>query len=135
MAYQSGRQIEVAYAVETTYGTLPDATPAKVFRPNAGNLSLGIEPIRSNENRRDGMMTRGRHGTRSVTGQYSGDLSVGSYDDLIEAVLRGTSTRPLRSTRARPSFPAPRSRWPPTVSLHQADRGLQRACALAMSFA
>lgn len=90
MAYQTGRQIEVAYKLETTYGELPGATDAKVFRPNTGNLTLGIEPIRSNENRRDGMTTRGRHGTRSVTGQYSGDLSVGSYDDLIEAVFRGT---------------------------------------------
>ena len=90
MTYQSGRQIEVAYKPEATYGQLPGATTAKVFRPNSGNLSLGIEPIRANENRRDGMTTRGRHGTRSVTGQYSGDLSVGSYDELIEAVFRGT---------------------------------------------
>lgn len=90
MAYQTGRQIEVAFAAESVYGQLPGANGAKVFRPNTGNLTLGIEPIRSNENRRDGMTTRGRHGTRSVTGQYSGDLSVGSYDDLIEAVFRGT---------------------------------------------
>lgn len=91
MTYQTGRQIEVAYKPETAYGELPaDPTTAKVFRPNSGNLALGIEPIRSNENRRDGMTTRGRHGSRSVTGQYAGDLSVGSYDDLIEAVLRGT---------------------------------------------
>lgn len=90
MVYQTGRQIEVAYKLETNYGELPAPTDAKIFRPNTGNLTLGIEPIRSNENRRDGMTTRGRHGTRSVTGQYSGDLSVGSYDDLIEAVLRGT---------------------------------------------
>lgn len=95
MAYQTGRQIEVAYKVEANYGTLPGATDAKVFRPNTGNLSLAIEPIRSNENRRDGMTTRPRHGSRSVTGQYSGDLSVGSYDELIEAVLRGTFSAAL----------------------------------------
>lgn len=95
MAYQTGRQIEVAYKPETAYGTLPGDTGAKVFRPNTGNLTLGIEPIRSNENRRDGMTTRGRHGTRSVSGQYAGDLSVGSYDDLIEAVLRGTFSAAL----------------------------------------
>jgi hypothetical protein len=95
MTYQSGRQIEVAYKTEDTYGELPGATSAKVFRPNNGNLALAIEPIRSNENRRDGMMTRGRHGSRSVTGQYTGDLSVGSYDDLIEAVFRGTFSAAL----------------------------------------
>lgn len=95
MAYQTGRQVAVSYLVESAYGELPGASGAKVFRPNNGNLTLGIEPIRSNENRRDGMMTRGRHGSRSVTGQYAGDLSVGSYDDLIEAVLRGTFDTPL----------------------------------------
>lgn len=90
MVYQTGRQIEVAYKPEVTYGALPGASDAKVFRPNTGSLSLNIEPIQSNENRRDGMRTRGRHGTRSITGQYSADLSVGSYDDLIEAVFRST---------------------------------------------
>lgn len=95
MVHQTGRQIEVAYKVESAYGTLAGASGAKVFRPNSGNLSMSIEPIRSNENRRDGMTTRGRHGTRNVTGQYTGDLSVGSYDDWIEAVFRGTFSTAL----------------------------------------
>lgn len=101
MTYQTGRQIEVAYKLNTgDYGELPDATGAKVFRPNSGNLSMSIEPIRSNENRRDGMTTRGRHGSRSVSGQYAADLSVGSYDDLIEAVLRGEFSAELTITAA-----------------------------------
>lgn len=95
MVHQTGRQIEVAYKVESAYGTLAGASGAKVFRPNSGNLSMSIEPIGSNENRRDGMKTRGRHGTRNVTGQYTGDLSVGSYDDWIEAVFRGTFSTAL----------------------------------------
>jgi len=95
MVHQTGRQIEVAYKVESAYGALAGASGAKVFRPNSGNLSMSIEPIGSNENRRDGMKTRGRHGTRNVTGQYTGDLSVGSYDDWIEAVFRGTFSTAL----------------------------------------
>ena len=71
-------------------GVAADDDTGKVFRPNTGSINLTKEPIRSNENRRDGQMTRGRHGSRSVAGQYSGDLSLGSYDDLIEAVFRGT---------------------------------------------
>lgn len=90
MVHQTGRQIEVAYKAETNYGELASPAGAKIFRPNTGNLSMSIEPIRSGENRRDGMMTRGRHGTRNVTGQYTGDLSVGTFDELIEAVFRGT---------------------------------------------
>ena len=90
MAYQSGRNILVAYKPEVTFGALPGATTAKVFRPNSGGLNLTKEPIRSNENRRDGQITRGRHGSRSVSGSFAGDLSLGSYDDFIEAVFRGT---------------------------------------------
>lgn len=95
MTYQSSRNVSVAYKVESAFGTLPGATSGKVFRPNSGGLNLTKEPIQSNEVRRDGMMTRGRHGSRSVTGQYAADLSVGSYDDWIEAVLRGTFDSPL----------------------------------------
>lgn len=90
MVYQSGRQIEVAHKLEADYGQLPGASGAEVFRANSGGLSLGIDPIQSGENRRDGMRTRGRHGTRNVTGQYAADLSVGTFDTLIEAVFRGT---------------------------------------------
>jgi len=90
MAYQSGRNVAVSYKQETVFGTLPGGTGAKAFRPNSGQLSLAKEPIRSNEVRRDGMSTRGRHGSRSVTGQYAGDLSVGTFDELIQAVFRGT---------------------------------------------
>lgn len=90
MAYQSGRNILVAYKPEANFGVLPGASEAKIFRANSGGITLAKEPIRSNEIRADGMSTRGRHGSRSVTGAYTGDLSVGTFDDLIEAVFRGT---------------------------------------------
>lgn len=90
MAYQSGRNIRVAYKLESSFGVLPGATDAEIFRINSGGLTLAKEPINSNELRPDGMSTRGRHGSRSVTGNYVADLSVGTFDDLIEAVFRGT---------------------------------------------
>lgn len=90
MVYQTGRGVAVAYKEESSYGVLAGDTSGKVFRPNTGNLTLSKDPINSNENRRDGMKSRGRHGSRSVTGQYTGDLSVGSYDDFIEAAFRGS---------------------------------------------
>ncbi len=90
MPHQSGRNISVVYKEEGSFGTLPGDTGASVFRPNSGGLNLAKEPIRSNEVRRDGMSSRGRHGARSVTGNYAGDLSVGTFDDLIEAAFRGT---------------------------------------------
>ena len=96
MAYQSGRNILVAYKPEASFGVLPDGTTgSKVFRPNSGGLNLTKEPIRSNEVRRDGQISRGRHGSRSVSGSYVGDLSLGSYDDFIEAAFRGSFDAPL----------------------------------------
>lgn len=90
MAYQTGRQILVAYQEEDAFGEAATTAGAYVFRPNTGSLNLDKTPIQSNENRRDGMMTRGRHGMRNVQGQYEADLSVGGYDDLFEALFRGT---------------------------------------------
>ncbi|MCE7028476.1 phage tail tube protein [Jiella avicenniae] len=98
MAYQTARQIEVAYAPQTTIGTKPDAGTSKGFRANTGGLNLTKSPIESGENRRDGMTTRGRHGTRSVTGSYTGDISVGTFDDLVEAVFWGAFDTPLALT-------------------------------------
>lgn len=97
--FQTGRNIVVSYAPEVTFGTLPLSNAAsKAFRPNSGAISLTKEAIRSGENRRDGQMTRGRHGSKSVAGSYVGDLSLGSYDDFIQAVFRGTFDTPLGLT-------------------------------------
>lgn len=95
MAYQSGRNLRIAFKEETTFGTLAGATDAQIMRINSGGLNLTKEPITSNELRADGMSTRGRHGSRSVAGSYVADLSVGTFDDLIEAVFRGTFSAAL----------------------------------------
>lgn len=86
--YQSGRNVLVSRKREVSFGVLPGATDAKVCRINSGGLTLAKEPITSNELRADGMTTRGRHGSRSVTGNYVADLSVGTFDDMFEAVFR-----------------------------------------------
>ncbi|MBX3490906.1 phage tail tube protein [Parvibaculum sp.] len=95
MAYQTARQIEVAYKEQDTIGTLPSAGGAKGFRANTGGLNLTKTPIQSNENRRDGQSTRGRHGSHDVQGQYAADLSVGSFDDLVAAMFWGTFSAAL----------------------------------------
>lgn len=90
MAYQSGRNVLVARKREAAFGVLPGAADATIVRINSGGLNLAKEPINSNELRADGMSTRGRHGSRSVTGNYVVDLSVGTFDDMLEAVFRST---------------------------------------------
>lgn len=104
MTFQSGRNLLVGYKVESVFGALPGASSADVLRVNSGGLSLTKAPINSNENRRDGQRTRGRHGSRNVAGQYVGDISLGSYDDFIEAVFRGTFTSALTITEATASL-------------------------------
>lgn len=98
MTYQSGRNIRAAYKQEVAYGVLPVAAGATILRLNSGGLNLTKEPINSGEVRADGMTTRGRHGTRSVTGNYAADLSVGTFDDWFEAVFRGTFAPALTIT-------------------------------------
>jgi hypothetical protein len=90
MAYQDQREIRVAYKRESAFGTLADASGADIFRVNTGGIMLAKAPINSGENRQDKQRLLGRHGTRSVSGAYTSDLSVGSFDDLLESALRGT---------------------------------------------
>lgn len=100
MVYQSGRQITVAMKKQSGLGSPASGSDAKVFRANRGMLSLSKQPIQSGENRRDGMMTRGRHGQKEVRGQYIGDLSLGTFDHLFEAVMRSTFAAELTITEA-----------------------------------
>lgn len=101
MVYQSGRNIGVSWKLESNgFGKLAGPTGAKAFRPNSGSLLLSKEPSRPGENRRDLMTRRARHGSRAVAGSYVCDLSVGSVDELIEAVFRGVFTPVLTITEA-----------------------------------
>lgn len=91
MAIQSSRNIRVAYKPESTFNTPPGATGATQFRANPGSgLSLSRQNIASNEIRSDLKTTMSRLGSKEVKGSYSGDLSVGTFDPLLEAALRGT---------------------------------------------
>ena len=91
-AYQTGRNIVVAWKLNgSTYGTAAaSGGGAAGFRPTGGSLGLSKGTIQSRENRRDGMTTRGRHGQRAVQGSYSAEVSVGTFDELFEAAMRGT---------------------------------------------
>ncbi|HXG70338.1 MAG TPA: phage tail tube protein [Gemmatimonadaceae bacterium] len=89
--YQSGKNVTVAYKPETTFGiAAAGGAGAKRFRLNGGGLALARATIAPNEIRSDLKTSMGRYGSRSVSGSFAGDLSVGTFDDLIEAALRGT---------------------------------------------
>lgn len=105
MAFQTARQVEVAFKEQSVIGVPESGSGATGFRINSGGLNLTKEPIVSNENRRDGQRSRGRHGSRSVAGSYQADLSVGSFDALIAAMLWGTWDSTLTITQATSGGP------------------------------
>lgn len=85
-----GSRHSMAQALETTYGEL-SATPAfEAIRHNSTTLATAINTIQSEELRDDRNQTDLRHGTRSVGGEIVSELSFGSLDDQLEALLCGT---------------------------------------------
>lgn len=88
---QTGQGIVVAYKVESAFNVAPGATGATRIRLNSSpGLSLQRTLITPGEIRADQLSPMGRLGSREVTGSYAGDLSLSSWDDFLEAVLRGT---------------------------------------------
>lgn len=100
MAYQTGRNVQINYKVESAFNTLPGASGGKAFRPTGGGLQLSKQVFSSQEIRRDGLQVMGRHGSRSVAGSLNGELSLGSFDDFFQAVMRDTWDSPLSITQA-----------------------------------
>lgn len=90
--FQTGQAISVDYKAETVFGTLPGATLARRFRLTGGGMTPSATPIESNEFRADGQTTLPRLGLKSGTGGYGGQLSVGTFDPLFEALFQGTWT-------------------------------------------
>lgn len=85
-----GSRHSMAQVKETVYGEIP-ATPAfKAIRHNTTTLATAINTIQSEELRDDRNQTDLRHGTRAVGGEIVSELSFGSLDDQLEALLCGT---------------------------------------------
>ena len=88
MAKASGVFKQVAYKVESTYGTVPSAASAQALRRVSSDLSLTKDTYSSAEIRTDQQVADMRHGVRRVAGTLSGELSPGTYKDFIAAALR-----------------------------------------------
>lgn len=100
MTYQTGRNVQINYKVESAFNTLPGASGGKAFRPTGGGLQLNKQVFASQEIRRDGLQVMGRHGSRSVQGSLNGELSLGTFDDFFQAVMRDTWDAGLSITQA-----------------------------------
>lgn len=78
--------------VETIRGTTP-ATPAmSTVRHSSCNLGLSKETFRSEEIHTTRELKDFRHGNRQVGGEFGFELSYGSFDPYLEALLMGTWT-------------------------------------------
>lgn len=87
MPISQGVSKQIRIKKETTWGVLPGATGARVLRRVKGNFNLKKESYESDEIRTDFQTADMRHGSRSVEGSLSAELSPGSYADLMGSVL------------------------------------------------
>lgn len=91
MAYQSNSNATVAFKAQAGLGTQATGSGGTVLRTAGGNgVKLTKAAVESNEVRADGMRARGRHGTQKTSSDYTAELSLGSHDAILEAIMRGT---------------------------------------------
>lgn len=91
MAYQTQSNIITSYKVQSALGSQSSGSGGTVLRMEGGaGAQLTKAATESNEVRRDGMRSLGRHGTQKTTGAWSAEASLGSHDPIIEAIMRDT---------------------------------------------
>lgn len=88
MTLAAGIFKQVAYKVESTYGTVPSAASAQSLRRVQSTLGLSKDTYKSNEIRSDMQVSDFRHGVRKVSGNIQGELSPKTYADFIAAALK-----------------------------------------------
>lgn len=92
MTLQSNVNVQLAYKAEDSFGQQASSAGGQLIRRVSSSLALTKDQIASNEVRADQQVADVRHGTRRVAGSVEGELSTQTYDDWIEALLRGTWT-------------------------------------------
>lgn len=85
-----GSRHSMRFIREVTRGTTPDTPVFTPIRNNGTTLGLSKTSLQSEEIRDDRQIVDFRHGSYQVGGDINFDLSYGSFDDLLEAVLCGT---------------------------------------------
>lgn len=92
MAIQSQVKVSLAHKAESTWGTAAGASGAQYMRHVSSSLQVIKDSYQSNEKRTDQQVFDMRHGFRRASGSVEAELSVQTYDDWLEALLRGTWT-------------------------------------------
>jgi len=102
VVYSAQSSVVTAYKVQSGLGTQATGSGGTVLRLSGGaGGRLTKAATESNEVRSDGMRVRGRHGTQKTTGQWAHEVSIGSMEPIIEAIMRDTwSAADLAITQA-----------------------------------
>lgn len=91
MTYQSQSNGYVAFKAQGAKGSIASGGSGFVLRIAGGpGAKITKNVYGSNEVRRDGQRSRGRHGLRKVAGTYICEVSMDHMDNLYEAVMQGT---------------------------------------------
>jgi hypothetical protein len=99
--YQSQSNGYVAFKAQSAKGSIASGGSGFVLRSAGGaGGKITKNVYGSNEVRRDGMRSRGRHGQRRVSGTYLVEVSLDNMDSLYEAVFQGTWANALTITEA-----------------------------------
>lgn len=87
MTFSMQSHHELRFAVEESYGQLPDPASFAQMRHTGCDLSLSRSSIESDEIRSDRKIGEFFHGTEKVSGEIDFELSFGAQDDFLAAVL------------------------------------------------
>lgn len=85
-------QTRLAYTAESTYGTTPATPVFKNMRYTSESLKADAQFVTSNEIRADRNVADVTRVGVEASGDVGFELTYGSFDDLIEALLQGTWT-------------------------------------------
>jgi hypothetical protein len=105
MAKATGARSEIAYVVESTYGTTP-GTPSLIAVPRTGGApNMQKETFESADIRSDRMVADMRHGFKSASLSMAIELRDGDYDAFFESLMYNTwSTNVLKVGTTEKSF-------------------------------
>src|SRR5262245_17358889 len=81
---ETGVGTRIACKEETSWGVLPTASGAKYIRRVGWSTGLRVGNVQSAEVRTDRAISDFRLTSRSVTGDYTGELSVSGQQDFLK---------------------------------------------------
>lgn len=90
MPVASGSRAQLAYILESVYGTTPATPVFKVLPDSRESVGLEKETFESERVRSDRQIVDFRHGSRSAAGEIPFEFCRDNYDDMLQAALMGT---------------------------------------------